>query len=52
MGAPLDAMVQILGDGQRDLLKHLFSANLFFDLALIAVFAILLHTIVRPHSSH
>ena len=35
-----DAMVQILGDGQRDLLKHLFTANLFFDFALIAVIKI------------
>jgi hypothetical protein len=36
LAVPIDAMVQILGDGQRDLLKHLFTANMFFDFALIA----------------
>jgi len=38
----IDGYVEILGDGQRDLLKHLFIPNVLFDLALLAVFNALL----------
>lgn len=33
----LDCFVELVGDGQRDLLKHLFVPNLLFDFMLIAV---------------
>ena len=33
----IDMFVQILGDGQRDLTKHLLVANLFFNFLLLAV---------------
>jgi hypothetical protein len=33
----IDMFVEILGDGQRDLLKHLVMPNMFFDFLLIAV---------------
>ncbi len=33
----LDILVQMLGDGPRDLLKHLLTANLFFDFLSIVV---------------
>ena len=33
----VDILVQMLGDGPRDLLKHLLTANLFFDFLLIVV---------------
>lgn len=33
----IDSFVQILGDGQRDLTKHLLVANLFFNFLLLAV---------------
>jgi hypothetical protein len=32
----VDMLIQMLGDGPRDLLKHLFIANLLFDFLLIA----------------
>ncbi len=31
LGAPLDMWMQIFGDGQRDLIKHLYLANICFD---------------------
>jgi hypothetical protein len=37
-----DLIVEIWGDGQRDLLKHLFLPNMFFDYLLIAAINILL----------
>jgi hypothetical protein len=31
LGAPMDMWMQIFGDGQRDLIKHLYLANICFD---------------------
>ena len=33
----IDSYVEILGDGQRDLLKHLFIPNILFDLSGLAI---------------
>jgi hypothetical protein len=34
----VDMNVQVLGDGRADILKHMFLANVLFDIALIAAF--------------
>jgi hypothetical protein len=36
LGMGIDAFVQILGDGPRDLIKHLVIANVLFDLSALA----------------
>jgi hypothetical protein len=44
----VDSLVEIWGDGQRDLLKHLFMPNMFFDFLLISVVNIAIGQVIYP----
>jgi hypothetical protein len=41
IASPLDMYVAVLGDGKRDILKHLFSSNFTYDLAVVFFLAVL-----------
>jgi hypothetical protein len=47
----LDSFVEIWGDGPRDLLKHLFMPNMFFDFLLIAIINMTIGLVIYRFSS-
>jgi len=54
IACPIDMLVALLGDGRRELIKHLFLANVLFDVASIACLGLLLclaFGIIRARSS-